>query len=280
MISKASAKAIGFSSRFSPLYRGKHVCQTTIFLLLFFALIVLNAGCGGDKEALRKEQQKNDAMAAQQLGHAFLIEGRYARALQELHKADTLLPDDKDIINTLGLAYWARKDYAHAEEKFKRAAELDPIFSEAWNNLGALYIDLERYDAAIVALDKALDNVFYGTSERAMTNLGWAYYKTGRSSEAIEKLKEAIEMAPSFSLAHRHMGVVLQSQGKYVQAVAHFDTVITLYATDAQTHLRRGQCLLKLEDRDGAREAFTEAWKLGAGTELGATAKTYLDLLN
>ena len=66
-MSKASASAMGSSSRQFPLYRGGKICQTTIFLLLF---CLATAGCGGDKEALRAEEQRNEAMAAQQLGHA------------------------------------------------------------------------------------------------------------------------------------------------------------------------------------------------------------------
>ena len=80
---------------------------------------MLLAGCGTDDEMV-----KNQALASQKLAYAFMSEGRPARALQELTKAESLTPNDPEIKNFLGLAYWKQGEFPLAEKKFREAVEL------------------------------------------------------------------------------------------------------------------------------------------------------------
>lgn len=251
------------------IYRAAAACQ-----ILLFTIAVVVAGCSSDGEAKKKQ-----ASAAHQMGLANLRQGSATKAIQELAKAEGYDPENPEIQNSLGMAYWARREPALAEQKFLRAVALKPEYSEGWNNLGAFYIDMERYEEAVNALNSALRNVQYTTYERALANLGWAHYKLGRLKEAERRLQEAVEMAPGFALAHRSLGIVLFDQGATDKALGHFDEAARLYPGDAETHLRRGMALLKLNDKAGARSAFETAWKLTPRSDLGKSAKTYLDLL-
>jgi len=253
-------------------YRRWGGCQA----LLLALLLGLVPGCGGKNQ----EAAKRDAQTSYKLGVAFLAEGRPAPALKELAKAESFTPDDPEIVNVLGLAYWARGETGLAEEKFRRATELKPDYSEAWNNLGALYIDEGRYYDAVPVLENALKNVFYQTQERALTNLGWALYKTDRTAEAEKRLRAAVEMAPGFPLARKNLGILLQDAGDHRAAVEQFDRAIRSYPDDAEVHLKRGLSLLRLGERTAAREAFDRAWHLAPGSDVGKTAKTYLDFLD
>ncbi len=231
-------------------------------------------GCAADTQ-----QQRNDADASYSLGLAFLQEDRPARALTELTKAAQLNPTDPKIHNLLGWAYWRKREFTAAEQAFRRAVEIDPKFSEGWNNLGALYIDQGRFEAAIPVLEAAVGDVFYQTPERALTNLGWALYNVGRSAEAEKRYRDALDMAGDFPLAHKHLAVLLQARGDHEQALKHLDRARAVMPSDATVQLKRGISLLKLGQRDAAQAAFEDAWKLAPGTELGQSAKTYLELL-
>ncbi len=59
-----------------------------------------------------------------------------------------------------------------------------------------------------------------------------------------------------------------------------FDRAIRSYPDDAEVHLKRGLSLLRLGERSAAREAFDRAWHLAPGSDVGKTAKTYLDFLD
>jgi type IV pilus biogenesis/stability protein PilW len=238
----------------------------------FFVMLVI--GCSANREAVRREAQ-----ASHQLALAFLSENRPTLALRELAKAESLTPDDPVIQNTLGEAYWRKLEYGKAEAAFQKATTLKPDYSDAWNNLGALYIFLKKYQAAVEALEHAVRDVYYGTPERALTNLGWALFKIGRLEEAEKRLREAVELAPGFPLARKNLGILLQDRGEYESALVQLDEASRLYPDDAETQLMRGLSLLKLERRDPAREAFDRAWHLAPRSEAGKSAKTYMDLL-
>jgi len=254
----------------AQLYRRPRGCQTLFLIVLCWAV----AGCAGNEQEIRR-----DAQTSFKLGAAFLAEGRPAPALRELTKAETLTPEDPEVQYYLGAAYWMRREYALAEEKFRNAVKLKPDYADAWNDLGALYMDQGRFHDAVPACENALKNVFYSTQERALTNLGWSLHRLGRSTEAERKLRDAIEVAPGFPLAHKFLGVVLQERGDHRAAVDEFDQAIRLYPDDPETHLKRGLSLLRLGERAAAKQAFETAWRLAPGTDLGRSAKTYLDLL-
>lgn len=249
-------------------------CQLLGVLALLALVMLWLSGCGADAR-----QRRNDADASYSLGLAFLQEDRPARALKELTKAAQLAPHDPKIHNVLGLAYWRKRELAMAEQAFRAAVEADPKFSEAWNNLGVLYLEQDRFEAAIPVLEQAVGDVFYTTPERALTNLGWALFKVGRTAEAERRFREALDMAGGFPLAHKHLATLLQARGDHKPALEHLDRALIGLPEDPALHLKRGISLLKLDRREAAREAFSQAWQLAPGTELGQSAKTYLELL-
>jgi Tfp pilus assembly protein PilF len=231
-------------------------------------------GCSGNREMVRREAQ-----ASYKRGVAFLREGRPSQALQELAKAEALTPDDPEILYMAGAAYWMKREYGPAEARFRKATELKPDYPEAWNDLGALYMDQGRYSDAIAPLERAVNNVFYGTRERALANLGWALYKSGRAAEAEKRLRQAVEAAPAFPLPYKFLGIVLQERDENREAAARFAEALRLYPDDSETHLRMGMSLFKLGDKVRARAAFETAWRLAPGTDVGKSAKDYMELL-
>ena len=254
-----------------PKYRNRFRCQTAIAALLLLAV----SGCATGSA----EQRRRSAQGAYKLGLAYLAEGRPSPALQEFAKAEALTPDDPEVLNAAGLAYWARREHAVAEQKFQKATALKPDYSEAWNNLGALYLDLGRYDAAIAPLENALKSVFYDTRERALANLGWAYYKLGRAGDAEARLREALEAAPDFPFAQKSLAIVLQERGEHREAVKLLTSALEAMPDDADAHLRKGLSQFRLGEREASRVEFEAAWRLAPGGEVGRSAKNYLDML-
>jgi len=252
----------------------KSFARGVIIVAAIQCFAVLQVGCGPSQEARRKQ-----AESSQKLAYAFLQEKQPARALVELGKAEAAMPADPEIKNSMGLAFWAKREYVLAEKKFIEAVALDENYSEAWNNLGAFYIDQAQYDKAVSALKKALANILYPTSERALANMGWALYKLGKLEEAKKSLTEATEIAPNFALAQKNLGMVLQEMGDNPGAVDRFDRVLKIYSLDQETHFSKAVSLLRQNDRAQARVSFEEAWKLGPTTDIGKSARNYLDLL-
>lgn len=72
-----------------------------------------------------------------------------------------------------GLGYLAREDYRRALPYFEEAVNIDPIYAEAWFQIGTCNYEMGQYRGAIAAYKKAI-NVDPDFAE-AYTNLGNAY---------------------------------------------------------------------------------------------------------
>ena len=60
------------------------------------------------------------------------------------------------IYNNLGTIYKSKKNYAKAENYYKKSIKLDNKLPEVQNNLGDLYIDLNKHTEAIISLKKSI----------------------------------------------------------------------------------------------------------------------------
>ncbi len=66
-------------------------------------------------------------------------------------------PDDAEILFTLGLMEKRQGRYSQAEELYKRAISLDPKFSEAFSNLGNVYLAEKKIPLAMASYQQAID---------------------------------------------------------------------------------------------------------------------------
>ena len=73
--------------------------------LLLLCLIISVISCAS------KDVQKEQAQLHLQIGTGLLSKGQYPQALASLLQAEKLDPDNAEIQNNLGLAYFVRKEY-------------------------------------------------------------------------------------------------------------------------------------------------------------------------
>ena len=140
--------------------------RSFIVLLLFLSF----CGCG------IHEARMKEASYHYQMGLSYLGENNSTGALIELTEAEKLTPDDPELLNYLGMAYYRKNRYDIAEQKYLRALELRPNYSEARNNLGVNYLEMKRWDDAIAVLKQVTDDLFYKDQVSATINLGLAYF--------------------------------------------------------------------------------------------------------
>lgn len=81
------------------------------------------------------------------------------------------------------------------------AIRFDRDFGNAWNDLGAYLIDLDRAGEAIPYLEQALRCPRYLTYHYAHYNLGRAYEELGDLAMARRKYEDALAEEPTYVLA-------------------------------------------------------------------------------
>ncbi len=109
--------------------------------------------------ASHKPSMKGGAMARLQLGVTHLQQGNASKALAEFFEGERIEPRNTKIKNAIALAYMKMGNFDVAEGYLKKAIEIDPEYSEGYNNLGLLYSYRGESAKAVVNYKKALKNV-------------------------------------------------------------------------------------------------------------------------
>ena len=107
------------------------------------------------------EEEPNLVMGHYCLGLSSAQLGQVEEAFKEL-KLVLALDKNKQMralaLNTLGILLAEKEQYSQARHYFQQATETDPQLSEAWFNLGAANYNLQCYEAAIEAFEKASES--------------------------------------------------------------------------------------------------------------------------
>ncbi|MDP3260031.1 MAG: tetratricopeptide repeat protein [Thermodesulfovibrionales bacterium] len=161
----------------------------------------------------------NKATAHYKLGVSYLNENNVNPAFIEFQKAYELNPEDKEVLNAIGIIYLLKfEDFTKAIEFFQKAISVEPDFSEAHNNLGVTYEKSRKFNEAIESYKKALSNLLYRTPEMAYNNLGRIYYRLGKYDEAINEYKEALKRMTDFYPSYYGLALCYNAKGRYGDA--------------------------------------------------------------
>jgi type IV pilus assembly protein PilF len=181
------------------------------------------------------------------------------QAIAEFEKALELDPDFPEALNAKGmLLHVVFKKVDDAQVALKRAIELNPKFSDAKTNLGNVYMDLKRYDEAIVLYQEALGDILYRTPYIAQGNLGWAMYKKGKTEDAITNIKTAVTVNPKFCLGYRWLGTIYDDTTQTAEACKQYGKYREMCPDVADAYLQEGVCLAKLGQVAQARTALEQ----------------------
>ena len=177
--------------------------------------------------ATRSEDRISQASAHYQLGISYLNYDNIQPAFVEFQKAYELDPNNKDVLDAIGLIYLLRlNDYPAAVDYFKKALKVDKNFSEASNNLGLAYEKEERFNEAIAAYKEALSNPVYNNAEKAYNNLGRAFYRVRKYNEAIDSFKQAVMRSPDFHLPYYGLALCYNAIERYGDAAIYIKKAI------------------------------------------------------
>ncbi len=192
--------------------------------------------------------------------------------------ADTLddrqIPDDQvdaDTLVDVGVEYMRINRFEQATETLERAARFaddDQLAQEAWVNKGAAHGNLEEWDAAIGAYQEALD--LDDDSEHAAvaeTNLAYALWESGRTSQALDHAERAVEIDPRFDRGWYNRGFFLLERGLAEEALDAFDNAIRLGMRTPDLLDQKAAALEELGEFDRAEELADEAEELRAEAE-------------
>ncbi|HSR11406.1 MAG TPA: tetratricopeptide repeat protein [Thermodesulfobacteriota bacterium] len=213
------------------------------------------------------------------LGNNYLNQGDPTSALRELLEAEKLNDKDPHIQYSLGLALNAKGRYKDSLEHYRKALSLDPKYTEVHNAMGATYLELGEWDAAIQEFNAVLKDLLYQTPFYVENNLGWAYYKKGDLQSAIGHYRNALRVKPDFGLAHYNLALALRDSKQIDQAILEFNQAATLVPGFADTHFQLGKLYLETGKKKEAQQSFEEVVRLAPQSDNARMSREYLELL-
>jgi len=178
-----------------------------------------------------RPQARNPSQAESQyrIGVAYLKENKIQKAFVEFQTAYEMDPENKDVLNAIGIIYLLDFDETDkAAEYFRKAVAVDPQFSEAYNNLGYCHEKKGEYEKAIEFYRKALSNLLYATPEKAFVNMGNCYYRLKNYEMAIKSYQEALKRDPSLTLAYMRLALAFNMTSKFGDASEAMNKAIML----------------------------------------------------
>ena len=98
----------------------------------------------------------------------------------------------------LGWAYSLMDRYDEAIAECEKAIALDPSFGNPYNDIGVYLIELDRYEEAVVWLERATAAPRYETPQFPYLNLGRAYEEMGEPYRALACYDRALAIAPLY----------------------------------------------------------------------------------
>ena len=84
-------------------------------------------------------------------------------------------------------------------ERAIRVSPVDPLLHRTFTGMGYAFVELRRFDEAIVAAKKALrQNPFFPPAQRCLAS---AFAHLGRDAEAREAAARVLELDPAFTIS-------------------------------------------------------------------------------
>ncbi len=162
----------------------------------------------GFKRAI--ELNPNYGPAHQWYGVSLAGAGRLDEAIAEVRRALEVDPLSLTINSVVGWILYLARDYDKAIEQEKIALEMDPNFGLAHRYLGLAYEQKRMYAEAILEFQNA--GTLSGARPLDLASLGHSYAVAGKTTEAREILKRAIERSsqiyfPAHDIALIYVGL-------------------------------------------------------------------------
>jgi tetratricopeptide (TPR) repeat protein len=164
-------------------------------------------------------------------------------------------------INDLGVVQLKLGHYDEAITQFKKALEIDPLYTLGPVLSGNIYTDAENYQDKIKEFQKVIEmNREYA---RAHNYLGLAYLQRKSFSIAKQSLLESIKINPKYAKAHNNLGVLYEEMGETAKAIESYQVAHKVDPNDPNSLFNLGLAYDSLEDGENSVSYMTLAKKAG-----------------
>jgi tetratricopeptide (TPR) repeat protein len=179
--------------------------------------------------------------------------GALARAEQCYRQALGINPLFVDALGNLGIVLKAQGQRLEAGACFRRALEINPNYFLALNNLAILHAEAGQLNEAEAWFREIIRG--YPGQASAHYNLGNLLLERGQLDEAIPCFSQALRLNPNYADAYCNLGNCYKDQGNLPEAAQCYRSALGIKPNDAECH---GNLANVLKDQGELAEAAAE----------------------
>ena len=168
------------------------------------------------------EFQRNDFT----FGVAMFQRGYLDQAAAAFQQVIAAKPQDSEAYYNLGTLYLRKNSLADARRYLEQTLKLDPGYAEAWNNLGMIAGQEGQAEEAIHDFQQCLQ--LRPTYVIALLNLGNLYRRQGAMEDAEKLLGKALELEPDNPEANYSLGMLYARQQQLERAADFLQKAVSL----------------------------------------------------
>jgi tetratricopeptide (TPR) repeat protein len=203
------------------------------------------------------EVTRNNVVAHNELGSAFLRLGRYQDAIESYKRSIKIKSDYAESHYNLGVSYLNIGSFQDALESCMQAVKIKPDYAEAYNGLGSACLNLGRYQDALESYRQAVK--IRPDFAEAHYNLGIVCDKLSRWQDSIEAYKQAVKIKPDFAGAYNNLGVAYFNIDSFQEALESCRQAVNINPDFAEAYNNLGNACLRLDRHQEAIEAYQKA---------------------
>lgn len=164
--------------------------------------------------------------------------------LEFVAKAETVLPDSKDLLREIAAICEERMEYEQAVVFYNKLIDKDPYSLSDWFSLAKVEALLKHYDKAIEACDFAL--AVKENDESILSFKGYCYYDSGQYEKAIDQFMEYAAVTKDKSVAYELIGECYIKKNDFDNALAFFHRALDLDPANSNICYQLATCYYDL----------------------------------
>ncbi|MFT5451728.1 MAG: putative TPR repeat methyltransferase [Enterobacterales bacterium] len=165
-------------------------------------------------------------------------------------------PNDVDVLHFYGILNFQQGNTVRAIELIKRSLTIKPDYPDAHNNLGNIYLKLDRLDEAQQCYQETLR--LAPNRIETNNNLGILLRHMKDYPDSIKHLEKAIDLKPDWADAHYNLANTFAASGLEADAMRHYRAAIKLEPRYSLALKNLGRILYRLDRIDEAIKLYKD----------------------
>ena len=215
----------------------------------------LQAAINCYQRAATLDPQSADAFIS--LGFALQQAGQLHASLAALAKARQLQPQNFDAAYLSGQVCASLQQHAEAARHFEQALAQQPTFEPLYGELCQVLFQAGTLDSARSTINLGLQR--YPQNAAFHLFSGNLHFHLQEWDAARSAYTHALHLNPRLPQAYGNLGVILQNQENWQQALDYFDKALSLEQREASFHVGRASCLFRLGQVEAALQSQLHA---------------------